>query len=178
MEHEHFSYPEALKWLAKKYQIEIEEKEQTPEDIALNNEKEQLYIIHNYANSFFRKQLNETNEGKSIGLSYYKQRGYSLNTIEKFELGYSPEKSTAFSTAALEAGYKQELLVESGLVKANEKGNYDFFRGRVIFPIHNLTGRVIGFGGRTLRSDKKTAKYFNSPRNRNLQKKPCTLWFI
>ncbi len=163
MEHEHFSYPEALKWLAKKYQIEIEEKEQTPEDIALNNEKEQLYIIHNYANSFFRKQLNETNEGKSIGLSYYKQRGYSLNTIEKFELGYSPEKSTAFSTAALEAGYKQELLVESGLVKANEKGNYDFFRGRVIFPIHNLTGRVIGFGGRTLRSDKKTAKYFNSP---------------
>ena len=100
MEHEHFSYPEALKWLAKKYQIEIEEKEQTPEDIALNNEKEQLYIIHNYANSFFRKQLNETNEGKSIGLSYYKQRGYSLNTIEKFELGYSPEKSTAFSTAA------------------------------------------------------------------------------
>jgi len=163
MEHEHFSYPEALKWLAQKYQIEIEEKEQTPEDIALNNEREQLLIVHKFANTFFQQQLNTSQEGKAIGLSYFKQRGYDLTTIEKFELGYSPEKSTAFSEAALSAGHKQETLEKSGLIKANEKGNYDFFRSRVIFPIHNLTGRVIGFGGRTLRSDKKTAKYFNSP---------------
>ena len=175
MEHEHFTYPEALKWLANKYQIEIEEKEQTPEDIALKNEKDKLFIIHKYANSFFHDQLKESSEGKNIGLSYFKQRGYDLATIDKFQLGYSPENAQAFSKAALKDGHKLDLLVSSGLVKTNEKGNYDFFRARVIFPIQNLTGRVIGFGGRTLRSDKKTAKYFNSPES-EIYKKSFVLY--
>ncbi|MBG15128.1 MAG: DNA primase [Crocinitomicaceae bacterium] len=175
MEHEHFTYPEALKWLANKYQIEVQEKEQTPEDIALNNEKDKLFIIHKYANTFFHNQLKDTQEGKSIGLSYFKQRGYDLTTIDKFQLGYSPENPKAFSEAALKDGHKLDLIIKSGLVKTNEKGNYDFFRARVIFPIQNLTGRVIGFGGRTLRTDKKTAKYFNSPES-EIYKKSYVLY--
>lgn len=163
MEHEHFSYPEALKWLAKKYNITIEEKEQTPESIAEANERESLYIINNYAKKFFSNELNNTQEGKSIGLSYFKHRGFIEKTINTFELGYSPDNSKAFSSSALKDGYKEDVIVKSGLVKKGDNGIYDFFRGRIIFPIHNLTGRVIAFGGRILNNNKKTAKYFNSP---------------
>ena len=175
MEHEHFTYPEALRWLAKKYNIEIKEEEQSQEQIEIANERESLYLIHQYAKNYFCEQLLKTEEGKSIGLSYYKHRGYLENTIQKFELGYSPEKSTSFSEAAKKAGYKPSLLEKSGLIKTNDKGSYDFFRGRVIFPIQNLTGRVIGFGGRTLRKDKNTAKYFNSPES-DIYKKSHVLY--
>jgi len=163
MEHEHLSYPEALKWLAGKYNIEIQEEEESEEQQKEKHNRESLYLAHQFANDFFKTQLKETDEGKSIGLSYFKKRGYNLKTIEGFELGYSPEKSDALSTKAKEDKYNLEPLKKAGLIKENEKGIYDFFRARVIFPIHNISGRIIGFGGRTLRTDKKTAKYFNSP---------------
>jgi len=163
MEHEHFSYVEALKWLAGKYGIEIKEKERTPEEIAAQGEKESLFLINLYARDFFMEQMFNTQEGKAVGYSYFKERGFSEATIKKFELGYSPERSDAFAKSAIEKGYKLEYLVKTGLVKSNDRGMYDFFRSRVLFPIHNITGRVLGFGGRTLKSDKKIAKYFNSP---------------
>ena len=175
MEHEHFNYPEALKWLASKYNIEIEEEEQTQEQKELSNEREKLFIIHQFAKNFFKEQLMDTDEGKSIGLSYFKHRGYQENTIEKFELGYSPEKSNSFVEAAEKNGYNNDLLINSGLVKSNEKGTYDFFRGRAMFPFHNLTGRIIGFGGRTLKENAKSAKYFNSPES-EIYKKSYTLY--
>ena len=175
MEHEHFNYPEALKWLASKYNIEIEEEEQTQEQKELSNEREKLFIIHQFAKNFFKEQLIDTDEGKSIGLSYFKHRGYQENTIEKFELGYSPEKSNSFVEAAERNGYNNDLLINSGLVKSNEKGTYDFFRGRAMFPFHNLTGRIIGFGGRTLKENTKSAKYFNSPES-EIYKKSYTLY--
>ena len=163
MEHEHLSYPEALKWLANKYNIEIEETQDSEEQIAAKHHKEGLYLAHQFANEFFKKSLRDTNEGKSVGLSYLKKRGYNLNTIDKFEIGYSPEEYNALENEAKNSNYSLEPLKKSGLIKEGEKGTYDFFRGRIIFPIHNITGRIIGFGGRTLRTDKKVAKYFNSP---------------
>ena len=163
MEHEHLSYPEALKWLANKYNIEIEETQDSEEQIAAKHHKEGLYLAHQFANEFFKKSLKDTNEGKSVGLSYLKKRGYNLNTIDKFEIGYSPEDYNALENEAKNSNYSLEPLKKSGLIKEGEKGTYDFFRGRIIFPIHNITGRIIGFGGRTLRTDKKVAKYFNSP---------------
>ena len=163
MEHEHLSYPEALKWLANKYNIEIIEKEETHEQIKEKHQREALYLAHQFANDFFKFSLKETDEGKSIGLSYLKKRGYHLKTIETFEIGYSPNNYNALENKANEMNYSLEPLKKSGLIKENEKGNYDFFRGRVIFPIHNITGRIIGFGGRTLRKDGNVAKYFNSP---------------
>ena len=163
MEHEHLSYPEALKWLANKYNIEIIEKEETHEQIKEKHQREALYLAHQFANDFFKFSLRETDEGKSIGLSYLKKRGYHLKTIETFEIGYSPNNYNALENKANEMNYSLEPLKKSGLIKENEKGNYDFFRGRVIFPIHNITGRIIGFGGRTLRKDGNVAKYFNSP---------------
>ena len=163
MEHEHLSYPEALKWLANKYNIEIEETQESEEQIAAKHQKEGLYLAHQFANEFFKKSLKETNEGKSVGLSYLKKRGYNLNTIDEFEIGYSPENYNALENEAKNSNYSIEPLKKSGLIKEGEKGTYDFFRGRIIFPIHNITGRIIGFGGRTLRTDKKVAKYFNSP---------------
>jgi DNA primase len=163
MEHEQLSYPEALKWLANKYNIEIEEAEETQEQIEAKHQKEALYLAHQFANEFFKTSLKDSNEGKSVGLSYLKKRGYNLNTIEEFELGYSPDDYNALENEAKKANYSLEPLKISGLIKEGEKGNYDFFRGRIIFPIHNITGRIIGFGGRTLRTDKKVAKYFNSP---------------
>ncbi len=175
MEHEHFNYPEALKWLAAKYNIEIEEEEQTEEQLELANEREKLFIIHQFAKNYFKKQLMDSDEGKSVGLSYFKHRGYQENIIEKFELGYSPEKSTSFTEAAEKNGYKTDILIKSGLVKSNEKGSYDFFRGRAMFPFHNLTGRIIGFGGRTLKENTKSAKYFNSPES-DIYKKSYTLY--
>lgn len=163
MKHEHFTYPEALRWLAKRYNIEIEEEEKTPEQIAAQGERESLYLVNQFARDYFVKQLNETQEGKAIGLSYFKERGFSEATMNKFELGYSPDHRDAFTKAALSQGYKLDFLEKTGLTKTGDKGSFDFFRGRVMFPIHNLTGRVLGFGGRTLKTDKKVAKYFNSP---------------
>jgi len=175
MEHEHFNYPEALKWLAGKFNIEIEEEEQTQEQVNLANEREKLFIIHQFAKNFFKERLFESEEGKSIGLSYFKHRGYQQSTIEKFELGYSPEKANSFVETAEKNGYKSDILINSGLVKSNDKGSYDFFRGRAIFPFHNLTGRIIGFGGRTLKENSKTAKYYNSPES-EIYKKSHTLY--
>ena len=163
MKHEHFTYPEALKWLAKRYNIEIEEEEQTPEMIAAQSERESLYLVNQYARDYFVKQLWESQEGKAIGLSYFKERGFSEQTIKKFELGYSPDNRDALTKAALAQGYKLDYLENTGLTKTGDKGSFDFFRGRVMFPIHNLTGRVLGFGGRTLKTEKSVAKYFNSP---------------
>ncbi|MBL6871292.1 MAG: DNA primase [Flavobacteriales bacterium] len=163
MEHEQLSYPEALKWLANKYNIEIEEAEETKEQIEAKHQKEALYLAHQFANDFFKTSLKDSNEGKSVGLSYLKKRGYNISTIDEFELGYSPDDYNALENEAKKANYSLGPLKISGLIKEGEKGNYDFFRGRIIFPIHNITGRIIGFGGRTLRTDKKVAKYFNSP---------------
>ena len=162
MEHEAMTYPEALKWLAKKYNIEVPEVEETPEQIAQRNERESLFIINGFAEEHFEHNLWENDKGRAIGLSYFKERGFDESTIKKFHLGYCLEDNV-FHTAAQEKGYNSEHLLKLGLIKKNDKGFFDFFRGRVMFPIHNLTGRVVGFGGRTLRTDKKIAKYFNSP---------------
>lgn len=162
MDHEQFTYPEALRFLAKKYHIEVREVELTPEQLEKANVKESLYVVSNFANEFFQKQL-ETDEGKAIGLSYFKERGMTDETIRKFQLGYNPEKWDALTKTALDSGYKKEFLENSGLSIFKEDKSFDRFRGRVIFPIHSLSGRVLGFGGRTLKTEKKTAKYVNSP---------------
>jgi DNA primase len=164
MEHEKFTYPEALKWLAKKYGIEVEEINDKPEDKEADNRRESLLIVTGYASKFFHESLLETDEGKSVGLSYYRERGFRDDIIRKFELGYSPDQRNAFSAKALKDGYQPEFLLETGLsVKWEDGPLSDRYRGRVIFPIHNFTGRVIAFGGRTLRKDKNVAKYVNSP---------------
>lgn len=166
MEHEHMSYPEALKYLAKKYHIEIEETYDKPslEEQQAQNIKESLYVVCTYAANWFENQLWNTDEGRSIALGYFRERGFTDDIIKKFELGYNPEGWDVFTQAAFKDGYKEEYLIKSGLCIKNEKGKlFDRFSGRVIFPIHNITGRVIAYGGRTLKNDKKTAKYINSP---------------
>ena len=164
MDHEKYSYPEALKYLAQKYQIEIAEVENTPEEQANNNRRESLYIVSAWAAKFFQEQLWESEEGKAIGLSYFKERGFRDDIVKKFELGYSPEAWDALTQKAIQEGFRDEFLDETGLSVRNDKGKtYDRFRGRVMFPIHNFTGRVIGFGGRTLKNDKSVPKYVNSP---------------
>lgn len=163
MEHEQLTYPEALRYLAKKYGIDIVEEEQTAEQLASQNERESLYIVSNYAAEFFEDNLHNTEEGKSIGLSYFKERGFSEETIKKFHLGYSPEHRTAFVEAAKEKGYQTQYLEKAGLIIDKNNYQFDRFHSRVMFPIHNLSGRVIAFGGRTLKTDKKVAKYINSP---------------
>ncbi len=173
MEHESLSYPEALKYLAAKYNIEVEEKEITPEERAQQNERESLFIVTSYAQKFFSETLLSTDLGQSIGLGYFKERGFRDDIIEKFQLGYSVDERKSFTQAALNAGYKAEYLVRTGLCILSDKhieGEeiklehlFDRYSGRVIFPIQNLTGRVIGFGGRILSSEKKLAKYINSP---------------
>jgi DNA primase len=164
MELEKFTYPEALKWLAKKYSIEVEETVETVENKEEENHRESLMIVTGYAAKFFHESLLETDEGKSIGLSYFKERGFSNDTIKKFELGYSPDQWEAFTGQALKEGYQQQFLEESGLSVKRDNGSlYDRYRGRVMFPIHSFTGRVIAFGGRTLKSDKNVPKYVNSP---------------
>lgn len=164
MEHEKATYPEALRYLANKYSIEIEEVENTPEEQAVNDRRESLYIVSGWAAKFFHQQMMETDEGKSIGLSYFKERGFRDDIIKKFELGYSPDVWDALTQQALKEGYNIQFLEDTGLTirKDNEK-LYDRFRGRVMFPIHSFTGRVIGFGGRTLKTDKAVPKYVNSP---------------
>lgn len=164
MEHEHYSYPEALKVLAKRYNIEIpEDEEMSPEQKEAQSERESLYVINNYAQTYFSEQLWDTDEGKSVALGYFKERGFTDKTIKKFNLGYNPEGWENLVKAAKENGYKTEYLVKVGLAKQKDERVYDTYRGRVMFPIHNLSGRVIGFGGRTLRTDKNIPKYINSP---------------
>ena len=164
MEKEHFSYPEALRWLAKRYQIEVpEEREATAEELAALNERESYLIINEFAKNTFSNMLLESEEGKAIGLSYFEERGFSRATIEKFQLGYCLNTGAAFTQLALEKGYNKEYLEAIGLSKSKDERSFDFFKGRVMFPIHSISGRVLGFGGRTLLSDKKVAKYFNSP---------------
>uniref|UniRef100_UPI004049FD3A DNA primase n=1 Tax=Flavobacterium sp. TaxID=239 RepID=UPI004049FD3A len=163
MEHEHFTYPEAIKFLARKYNIEIEETVQTDEDAAIANEKESMYLVSEFASKYFHHTLLETEEGKAIGLSYFKERGFTSETIKKFQLGYSPETWDAFTKEALGKGYKLEYLDKTGLSIVKEDKQFDRFKGRVMFPIQSMSGRVLGFGGRILTNDKKAAKYLNSP---------------
>lgn len=163
MDHEHFSYPEALKYLANKYNIFIEETVRTQEQEAAANDRESMFIVSNSANDYFQEQLFNSDEGRAVGLSYFKERGFREEILKKFELGYSPEKSDVFSTYALKQGYKIEFLEKTGLTIPKESRNYDRFHGRVMFPIQSLSGRVLGFGGRILKSNAKAAKYINSP---------------
>lgn len=164
MELEKYTYPEALRYLANKYNIAIEETVQTAEQHAERNHRESLYIVSNWAGSFFRHHLWEEEEGRAVGLSYFRERGYRDDIIQKFELGYSPEAWDALCSKAQVEGYKLNFLEETGLAIKKEDGKaYDRFRSRVMFPIHNLTGRILGFGGRTLKTDKKVPKYVNSP---------------
>lgn len=164
MEVEHFSYPEALKWLAKKYGIDVpEDKPPTPEELAANTERDSLFIVNEFAQKLFSERLWSHEQGKAIGLSYFIERGFREDIIKKFQLGYCLETGTDLTQSAMTAGYKLEFLEKSGLSKTNERGSFDFFRGRVMFPIHSISGRVLGFGGRTLKADKNIAKYFNSP---------------
>ena len=162
MEHEHFTYPEAIRYLAKKYNIEIEETEQTAEEKANTDVRESMYLVSEFAQIYFHDTLLNSEEGKAIGLSYFKERGFTNETIKKFGLGYSPETWDAFSKEALGKGYKLEFLESTGLT-INKERLIDRFRGRVMFPIHSMSGRVLGFGGRILTNDKKAAKYLNSP---------------
>jgi DNA primase len=164
MDHEKYSYPEALKFLANKYNIEVEEAELSPEAAEAQSAKESLYIVSQYASAFFVKQLWDTEEGRGIGLSYFKERGFREDILKKFEVGYSPDVWDALTQSATNAGHKLEFLESTGLSIKNDNGKiYDRFRGRVMFPIHNFTGRIIGFGGRTLKTDKNVPKYVNSP---------------
>ncbi len=163
MEHEHLSYTEALRFLARKYNIDIRESQATPEDQQRHNEIESLSVVTAYAAQYFSEQLHQSQEGQDIGLSYFKERGFRDDIIEKFQLGYSPDKSDEFSNTAIKNGYKKEYLLKAGVTLENERGFYDRFHSRVMFPIHGLSGKVIAFGGRTLRTDKNVAKYLNSP---------------
>ncbi|MUU78874.1 DNA primase [Winogradskyella endarachnes] len=163
MEHEHFTYPEAIKYLAKKYNIEIEETERTDEEKAKQNVRESLYLVSEYANTYFQNVLHNTDQGKAIGLSYFKERGFTEETIKKFQLGYSLDEWQAFSDEALSKGYKLEFLAATGLTIVKGEKHFDRFKGRVMFPIHSMSGRILGYGGRILTNDKKAAKYLNSP---------------
>lgn len=163
MEHEGLSYPEALRFLANKYNIEIEEKELSAEEIEEKNVKDSLQIVTNFASKHFRENLKNHQEGRSVGLSYLKERGIREDMIDKFELGYSLDQWESFTQAALKKGFKQDYLEKTGLTIVKEDKRYDRFRGRIMFPIHSLSGNVIGFGGRTMKKDEKTAKYINSP---------------
>ena len=163
MEHEHFTYPEAIKYLAKKYNIEVEETQKTSEQKLEDSERESMYLITEFAKEYFKNTLINSEEGKSIGMSYFKEREFSKDTIDKFQLGYSLNKSNKFSEEALTKGYRLDFLEKTGLTIVKDKENIDRFKGRVIFPILSMSGRVLGFGGRTLKSSKNIAKYINSP---------------
>ena len=163
MEHSHFTYPEAIRYLAKKYNIEIEETEQTDQEKALTDTRESMYLVSEFAKTYFHNTLLNSEEGKAIGYSYFKERGFTNETIKKFSLGYSPESWDAFTKEALGKGYKLEFLESTGLTIPKEDRPFDRFKGRVMFPIESMSGRVLGFGGRILTNDKKAAKYLNSP---------------
>lgn len=177
MDHEQLSYVEALRFLAAKYNIIIEEKELTDNEKREKSERESMLIATNYAEDFFVYNLLHTDEGKSVGLSYFKRRGLDEQTIEKFGLGYCPEAWDSFTKAALEKGYKKEFLVKTGLTIESEKGLFDRFRARVMFPIRDIAGKIIAFGGRIMTNDKKSAKYLNSPES-EIYHKSRTLYGI
>ncbi|PLX00749.1 MAG: DNA primase [Marinilabiliales bacterium] len=163
IEHEHYSYPEALKYIAKKYNIEVEEEEVTPEMQQEIDEREGMFAVNGFISKYFQQNLTETEEGKSVALSYLKERDYRESTIQKFELGYAIDQWHNYTDYAIDNGFKKDVLTKVGLSIDKDSRLIDRFRGRVIFPIHNLTGKVIGFGGRILSSEKSTAKYINSP---------------
>jgi DNA primase len=163
MEQEHLTYVESLKYLARKYHIEIEERELSPEEQQQQNDRESLMVVSAFAQRQFSETLLHHPEGKAIGLSYFYERGFRDELIKKFELGYCPDQRDSFTQAALKAGYKKEFLEKTGLTIVKENAVFDRFSGRVMFPIHSLSGKVVGFGGRTLRTDKNVAKYLNSP---------------
>ena len=163
MEHEHFSYPEAIKYLANKYGIEVEETERSDEEKEQATQKENLFIVSDYAKDYFNNTLLNIEEGKAIGLSYFKERGFTSETIQKFSLGYSLDKWGAFTDTAIKKGYQLEFLEKTGLTIVKGEKQFDRFKGRVIFPILSMSGRTLGFGGRILTNDKKAAKYLNSP---------------
>jgi DNA primase len=163
MEHSHFTYPEAIRYLAKKYNIEIEETEQTDEEKVNTDVRESMYLVSEFAKDYFHNTLLHSEEGKAIGLSYFKERGFTSETIKKFVLGYSPETWDAFTKEALGKGYKLEFLESTGLTIPKDDRPFDRFKGRVMFPIQSMSGRILGFGGRILGNDKKAAKYLNSP---------------
>jgi DNA primase len=177
MEHEHLSYPDALRWLAKKYHIEIAETEESAEELLQKNERESMMILNEFAWKYYSRMLTDTEEGRTVGLSYFKERGFRREIMERFQLGYSPEQRDAFVQEALKSGYKQEFIIKTGLGIEKNDRLFDRFSGRVIFPIHSLSGRVIGFGGRILRSDAQTAKYLNSPES-EIYHKSATLYGI
>ncbi len=167
MEHEHFSYPEAIRYLADKYNIVIEETEQTDEQKEAADERESMYLVSKYAQDYFHNTMLKTQKGKAIGLSYFKERGFSDDMIETFKLGYCLDDWTAFTDEALQKGYDLQYLESTGLTIVKEGGKqFDRFKGRVMFPIHSMGGRVLGFGGRILTNDKKAAKYLNSPESK------------
>ena len=163
MEHEHYTYPEALKWLAKKYNIEIEEIAQTNQEKEQINERESMFLVSNFAKDFFHSTMLHTNQGKAIGLSYFKERGFRDETIKKFDLGYCLDEWGSFTNAAISKGYQLKYLESTGLTIVKDNKQFDRFKGRVMFPIHSMSGRILGFGGRILTADKKSAKYLNSP---------------
>jgi len=170
MEHEHFTYPEAIKYLAKKYNIEIEETEQTDEQKEEANERESLYLVNEFANTYFQDVMLNTDQGQAIGMSYFKERGFTNETIKTFNLGYALDQWEVFTKEALKQGYQIEFLEKTGLTIVRDEATdstqskfLDRFRGRVMFPIHSMSGRILGFGGRILGADKKLAKYINSP---------------
>lgn len=163
MEHEHFTYPEAIKYLAKKYNIEIEETEQTNEQKEAADERESMYLVSEFASKYFQKVMHKTDQGQAIGLGYFKERGFTDEIIKTFNLGYSSEDWQGLTDEALKEGYKIEFLEKTGLTIVKGEKRFDRFKGRVIFPIQSMSGRVLGFGGRILVTDKKAAKYLNSP---------------
>lgn len=164
MEHEHYSYPEAIRYLAKKYNIEIEETIQTDEQKEQINERESMFVVSKFAKDYFHDILLNSEAGKAIGLSYFKERGFREETIKNFDLGYCLDNWDNFTKEALKKGYERKYLEKTGLTIVRDNGKpFDRFKGRVMFPIHSMSGRILGFGGRTLSSDKKTAKYVNSP---------------
>ncbi len=163
MEHEHFTYPEAIKYLAKKYNIEVEETEQSDEQKEKANTRESLYLVSEFARDYYHNTLLNSEQGKAIGGTYFKERGFTVDTIKKFQLGYNIDEWGAFTSEALRKGYKLEFLEKTGLTIVKEEKQFDRFKGRVMFPIHSMSGRVLGFGGRILTNTKKAAKYLNSP---------------
>ena len=177
MEHEHYSYPEALRYLANKYGIIIEEKEQSPEELMAQNEREKMFNINTFAQKYFSDIMKNDDEGLAVGMSYFRERGFRDAIIEKFQLGYCLNQRDAFVQYALKNGYSKDLLLKIGLASGNDERMYDRYQGRVIFPIHNLTGKVIGFGARILSGDKTKAKYLNSPES-EIYNKSQTLYGI
>ena len=174
MEHENVSYPEALKIVAKRYGIEVHEKEMTEEEVRRNDNRESMFALNSWASDYFADYLHRSDEGISVGMTYFRQkRGFSEATIKKFGLGMCPSKGDQMTRDALAAAYKEEFLLSTGLsIKRESDGRiYDRFRERVMFPVHNISGRIVAFGGRTLRTDKSVAKYQNSPESEIYSKK-------